>query len=135
MGELASANTGCRDAGVLQAGDLVGQRDVHDRGAGADDLRAQCPFALGVVADAVVLGERLDHRGDGLAEAVADFVEGARRVLDDVVQETDDLDALVVSGLLQNVGNSLGVGEPLARGGPDAVVGVDQKGDRLRPAF
>ena len=135
VGELAPPNAGCRVAGVLEAGDLVGQRDVHDRRAGADHLRAQRSLALGVAVDAVVLGERLHHRGDRLAEAVADILDAARRVLDDVVQEADDLHALVVSGVTQDVGNCLSVGESLARGGPDAVIGVDQKGDRLRPAF
>jgi hypothetical protein len=43
---------------MLQAGDLVGQRDVHHRRAGADHLRAQFPLALPVIGDAVVLGER-----------------------------------------------------------------------------
>ena len=65
--------------------------------------------------DAVVLGERLHHRGDCLAEAVADILDAARRVLDDVVQEADDLRALVVSGVTQDVGDRLRVGEPLAR--------------------
>jgi hypothetical protein len=85
--------------------------------------------------EAGVLGERFHHRGDRLAEAVADILDAARRVLDDVVQEADDLHALVVSGVTQNVGNRLRVGKPLARSGPDALIGVDQKGDRLRPAF
>jgi hypothetical protein len=40
-----------------------------------------------------------------------------------------------VSGVTQDVSNGLSVGESLARGGPDAVIGVYQKGDRLRPAF
>ena len=75
-----------------------------------------------------------DHRGDRLAEVVADVLDAARRVLDDVVKQADDLHALVVSGVAQDVGDRLGVGEPLARSGPDALVGVDQKGDRLRPA-
>ena len=118
---LAPANAGCRDAGVLQAGDLVGERDVDHRRAGADYLRTQCPLALGIVVDAVVLGERLHHRGDRLAEAVADVLDAAGRVLDDVVQEADDLHALVVSGVAQDVGDRLGVGEPLARSGPDAL--------------
>jgi hypothetical protein len=101
----------------------------------ADHLRAQCSLALGVVGDAVVLGERLHHLGDRLAEAIADVLDTARRVLDEVVQEPDDLHALVVSGVTQNVGNRLRVGKPLARSGPDALIGVDEKGDRLRPAF
>jgi len=50
------------------------------------------------------------------------------------VQEAD-LHALVVSGVAQDVGDGLRVGEPLARSGPDALIGVDQNGDRLRPAL
>jgi hypothetical protein len=65
--------------------------DVHHRRAGADHLCAQCLLALGVVVGAVVFGERFHHRGDRLAEAVADVLDAARRVLDDVVQEADDL--------------------------------------------
>ena len=102
-------SAGCRRA-ILSA-----ERDVHDGRAGADDLRAQVPLALGVVVDAVVLGERLHHRGDCLAEAVADILDAARRVLDDVVQEADDLRALVVSGVAQDVGDRLRVRKPLAR--------------------
>jgi hypothetical protein len=117
VGELSSANAGCRDASVLQAGNFVGQRDRDNRRAGADDLRAQCPLALSVVADAVVLGERLHHRGDRVAEAVADILDAARRVLDDVVQEAGDLHALVVSGVAQDVGNGLSVRKSLALGG------------------
>lgn len=135
MGELAAANAGCRDAGVLEAGDLVGQRNVHHCRAGADDLRAQSPLTLSIAVDAVVLGQSSHHRGDRLTEAVADIVDGARRVLDDIVQETDDLHGLVVSGVTENVGHRLRVRQPLARSGPDAVIGVDQKRDRLRPAF
>ena len=121
--------------GVLEAGDLVGERDVHHRRAGTDHLRTQSPLALSIVVDAVVLGERFHHRRGRLAEAVADILDAARRVLDDVVQETDDLDGLGVSGVTENVGHRLRVGKPLARSGPDAVIGVDQKRDRLRPAF
>jgi hypothetical protein len=119
---------------VLQAGDLVGQRHGHDVRAGADHLRSQRSLALGVVADAVVLGQRCDHRGSRLAEAVADVVDAARRVLDDIVEEPDDLDALVVSGVAQDVGDCLGVREPRALSRLDTLVGVDQKGDRPRSA-
>jgi hypothetical protein len=47
----------------------------------------------------------------------------------------DDLHALVLSGVTQNVGNRLRVEKPLARSGPDALIGVEQKSDagaRLR---
>ena len=110
VGEHAPANAGRGDLRGLQAGDLVRERDGDDLRASADHLRSQRSLALGVVADAVVLGERCDHRSDRIAEAVADVVNGARRVLDDVVQQRDDLDALVVSGVAEDVGNRLGVG-------------------------
>jgi hypothetical protein len=135
VGALALGQRAPAEAQVAQAGDLVRQRDVDDRGPGTDDLRAQGLLALGVVVDAAVFGERVDHRRDRLAEAVADVLEAARRVLDDVVQEPDDLHVLVVSGVAQDVGHRLRVGKPLARSGPDAVIGVDQKGDRLRRAL
>ena len=38
-----------------------------------------------------------------------------RGVLEDVVQDSDGLHVLVVSGVTQDVGGRLGVGEPLAR--------------------
>ena len=134
VGELAFANAGCGDAGVLQAGDLVGECDGRDLRAGADHLRSQRPFALGVVADAVVFGERCDHRSGRLAEVVVDVLERARCVLDDVVEEADHLHLQVISGVAQDVGDRLRVGEPLARSGAHALVGIDQKGDRPLPA-
>jgi hypothetical protein len=74
-----------------------------------------------------VIADALDVEVAGLVfvdsrlPPLADIVDGARRVLDDVVKEADDLHALVVSGVAQDVGDGLGVGEPLARSGPDAL--------------
>jgi hypothetical protein len=60
-----------RDAGYDQRVQVVGF--LHNV--------VECPLVLSIVADAVVFGERLHHRGDRVTEAVADILDAARRVL------------------------------------------------------
>jgi hypothetical protein len=48
-----------------------------------------------------------------------------------VVQEGEDLRALVVARAAQHVGHRLGVRQALAGAHADALVGVDQEGDRF----
>jgi hypothetical protein len=113
--------------------DLVGHGDVDDRGAGGLDLLAQRLLAPSVPVDVLVLGERGDQRRDLLAEGVADVGQRARRVLDDVVQQPGKLRGLVGARGPEDVGDRLGVREPLAGTPARADVGVEQEADGAGP--
>jgi hypothetical protein len=132
--QLAPGEDGARDEGVAQRGDLVGERDVEHRGARRDDPAAQLALARLVVLDRAVLAERVDHPRDLVAELRAHVVDRARRVLDDVVQQRDELDVLVAAGGAEHVGDRLRVRQALAGPRADASVCLDDKLDRVRPA-
>ena len=67
----------------------------------------------------------------GSPNALADVVDRPWRVLHDVVQESDELRVLVVARAAQHVGHRLRVRQALARAHGDAVVGVEDIGDRV----
>ena len=95
----------------------------------------QEPLVLAVPLDPalLVLGERGDERADLVAERVADVVDRARRVLDDVVQQSRELRGLVGAGVAEDVGHGLCVGQPLPGAHARAVIGIEQEADRSRP--
>lgn len=71
---------------------------------------------------------------DVLGELDAHVVDRAGGVLGHVVQRVRDLDVLGIAGVARDIGDRLGVGQPLARCGADIVVGVQQQRDGVDPA-
>ena len=79
-------------------------------------------------ADGAVLGDRGDESGDGRAEAPPDVGDGVVGVLDDVVQQTGDLDGLGAAGVAQDARDGTRVGGALADLDADVAIGVVELG-------